>query len=447
MKAYVLFLFGILLSGCIMAQPVVLKQQFQVKELNASAALKSELAQQRKLITDQKLSYVVGITSVSGRSISEIAGELPVSNDVQKIQSKNVKLNQSLRTLPLPEGTIVASASTSCASLSKYDARSAGYITPIRDQKSCGSCWSFGAVGTYEANYLKTNGGNAASLNLSEQQALCCSGGGSCSGGFAYKVFDWMVDNNKSLATESTYPYTAANASCTTTSATNYGATEWGVVDPSGDINKIASVAEIKKAICEYGAVSASVNVTSSFQNYAGGTYFGTASNYNNPETNHAIVLVGWDDTKGAWLLKNSWGTDWGEDGYMWIKYNSNNVGRRAAWVRAKKICVKFAGNWKNIDANTGGITKMNVTQTIAYPVIHAYGKCSPSDCDWGNAVAVALPSSYPYEYCSTYNDAAAKRYLYIDLDCTDTYMTVKLVSDYHDSRPTRTDVYKFKRQ
>jgi cathepsin L len=443
MKAYVLSVLGILFGGCLFAQPV-LNQQFKARELNATAVLKTELAQQRKLITDQKLSYVVGVTSVSNRNLSEITGEAPVASEAPKIQAKNLKMAQSLKTIVLPEGT--ASTSSSCATASKYDARSYNLVTPIRDQKSCGSCWSFGAVGAYESNYLKVNGGTPSGLNLSEQQALSCSGGGSCSGGFAYKVFDWMVDNNKTLRTETQVPYTASNGSCSGTPTTDYAATEWGVVDPSGDINKIASVADIKKAICEYGAVSASVNATSSFKNYASGTYFGTTSNYNNPETNHAIVLVGWDDTKGAWLLKNSWGTDWGEDGYMWIKYNSNNVGRRAAWVRAKKFCVKFAGNWTNIDPNTRGITKINVSNTAAYPVIHAYGQCSPTDCDWGNAIALALPASYPYEYCSTYNDAAAKRFLYIDLDCTDTYMTVKLVSDYHDSRPTQTTVYKFKR-
>lgn len=443
MKTYVLFVFGILFSGCLMAQPI-LNPQFKAREINAPAALKTELAQQRKLITDQKLSYVVGMTSVSNKNLSEITGELKVSNDVAKIQAKSLKLNQSLKNIVLPEGTVAAGVS--CASLSKYDARSYNLVTPIRDQANCGSCWAFGAVGAYESNYLKVNGGSPSGLNLAEQQALSCSGGGSCGGGFAYKVFDWMVDNNKTLRPESQVPYTATNGSCSGTPATDYGATEWGVVDPSGDINKIASVAAIKKAICEYGAVSASVNATSSFKNYAAGTYFGTASNYNSPETNHAIVLVGWDDAKGAWLMKNSWGTDWGEDGYMWIKYNSNNIGRRAAWIRAKKVCVKFAGSWKNIDPNTSGITKINVTNTAAYPLIHAYGQCSPTDCDWGNAIATALTASYPYEYYSTYNDAAAKRYLYIDLDCTDTYLTVKLVSDYHDSRPTKTNVYKFKR-
>ncbi|RYY52143.1 MAG: hypothetical protein EOO05_22295, partial [Chitinophagaceae bacterium] len=130
---------------------------------------------------------------------------------------------------------------------------------------------------------------------------------------------------------------------CTeSTPGTNYYASDWGIVDPSNDINKIASVANIKNALCKYGVIAASVYVTPLFQNYASGVFYEFANNTADPVSNHAIDIVGWDDDKGAWLIKNSWGTDWGEDGYMWIKYNSNNIGRRAAWVVAKKASVVF---------------------------------------------------------------------------------------------------------
>ena len=422
---------------------VQLPAKYVAREGTASAALKQELAAQRSLIVTQKLDYMVGNTSVSGKPISSITGELSVVPDVAKIQAKNQRMNERLKTLPLPEDVIIQASP--CATQSKYDARNANLITPIRNQM-CGNCWAFGAVGAYEANYLKVNGGSPNSLDLSEQHAQTCSGGGSCAGGFAYHVFEWMADQGKDLKTEAQLPQTGNNAACGGNVDNQYDAVDWGVVHPSGDINKIASVADIKKAICEYGAVSASVNVTGSFQNYTNGVYSGTPSDYNNPSTNHAIVLVGWDDTKGAWLLKNSWGSaNWGEDGYMWIKYGSNNVGRRAAWIRAKKNCSRFAGTWKNIDPNTKGVTKI-IAETTGAASIRTYGQCSPVDCDWGTSAAFSLPSIYPYEYYVSYNDAAAKRYMYFDLDCTDTYLTVKLVSNYHDNRPTRTDTYKFKK-
>ena len=178
---------------------------------------------------------------------------------------------------------------------------------------------------------------NGTFIDASEQYAENCVDG-DCSGGFAYKVMEWMVDNNKNLATEAAVPDAGTNQPCAGgTPSTSYYATDWGIVDPSGDISKIASVADIKAAMCKYGPIAASVQVTSLFQNYTNGVFYEFASNYSNPTSNHAVLLVGWDDDKGAWLMKNSWGTDWGEDGYMWIKYNSNNIGRRAAWVIAKK--------------------------------------------------------------------------------------------------------------
>jgi len=95
----------------------------------------------------------------------------------------------------------------------------------------------------------------------------------------------------------------------------------------------IPTVDEVKEAICAHGAVAASVRATPAFHHYTGGVF-----NEHDPgPTNHAILLVGWDDSKGAWLLKNSWTTNWGENGYMWIAYDSNSVGHAAAWVHAAR--------------------------------------------------------------------------------------------------------------
>jgi cathepsin L len=124
------------------------------------------------------------------------------------------------------------------------------------------------------------------------------------------------------------FPYVAATEACSIGANPTYTPVEtWGYV---GSSEGIPSVAAIKEAIVEYGGVSACVYASNYFQAYTGGVFTDPGS-YSS--CNHAILLVGWDDTKGAWLLKNSWGPSWGIDGFMWITYGTANVGTAACWV------------------------------------------------------------------------------------------------------------------
>jgi len=199
-------------------------------------------------------------------------------------------------------------------------------LAPIRDQGKCGSCWAFAAMGAFEANQRLTNG---LELDLSEQHILNCAqnskgDAGSCSGGRSDKVFDWMSTGG-AVQNEVQLPYAGKDQICSGTQG-SYAAMAWSFVDPQ---TNTPSVAAIKAAICKYGPVAASVRSTDAFHAYQSGVFDENAVG----DTNHVIVLVGWDESRGAWLLRNSWGNDWGEDGYMWIEYGSNSVGKYAAWV------------------------------------------------------------------------------------------------------------------
>jgi hypothetical protein len=84
---------------------------------------------------------------------------------------------------------------------------------------------------------------------------------------------------------------------------------------------------------------------------------------------NHAITLIGWDDSKQAWLIKNSWGTGWGstceygtERGYMWIGYDSNKVGFNAAFVRAQQLAINLSGKWKGNDQGNYFLSQVGST-------------------------------------------------------------------------------------
>jgi cathepsin L len=447
-----LYLFALLLSACSMYAQVQVPQIYINREIQAPQPIKLELQQQRQFILTQKLPFAVGFTSVSGRSIPQITGEK--EPNPQQLQSINTYLRT--KTFTIDPGVLACNAG-----FSNYDARSKGHITPVRDQSGCGSCWAFGTVAAYESNFLKVNGGAANALNLSEQQVLSCSGGGDCSGGMSNLVYQWWVDGNNSVATEATYPYTTSYTACQPKPTTTYKAEAWGLADPAATYAGIASVAKIKEAICKYGSVASSVLVDGLFQNYVAGIFTGFASNYGAPSSNHVVQIIGWDDAKGAWLIKNSWGTDWGMDGLMWIKYNANNIGRRAIWVKAKASLVinpgvvvnpgiavnpglvaAFTDNWVNVDPNTGGLTKINFVDNGNN--IATWGQCSPQDCDWGKAPVAQVNGNPNYTHTAIYNQGFVLRTLYISKQATS--VKVVMVSKYNDARGTQTSTMTFKK-
>lgn len=152
-----------------------------------------------------------------------------------------------------------------------------------------------------------------------------------------------MVPTHNVDAEQNT-PYVHSDGQCASvTPNTDYFAIDWHLVDPSNDIDAIPTVQQIKEALCKHGAISASVFVSDLFQAYTVQKVHKETIKYNG--TNHAVCIIGWDDSLNAWIIKNSWGNAWGNNcdygsahdlGYMYIDYGSNNIGRRAAWVTAK---------------------------------------------------------------------------------------------------------------
>ncbi|MBP7737783.1 MAG: hypothetical protein KA369_17505 [Spirochaetes bacterium] len=219
---------------------------------------------------------------------------------------------------------------------------SRGKVTPIKYQGVCGSCWAFTSAAVLEANFMIRRNWN---LDISEQSILDCAeavqpvyrGGqvvnikskaGSCQGGWYGPVFEYYKTNSADL--ESHAPYQYKEASCKATSTAKYRIVAWGYVKPNAGIPEVR---EMKEALCKYGPIAACVKVTPAFQAYRSGIFDEFADCSGERDINHAITIVGWDDNKGAYLVKNSWGPQWGDNGYVWIKYGCNNIGYGAAWV------------------------------------------------------------------------------------------------------------------
>lgn len=218
------------------------------------------------------------------------------------------------------------------------DWRDTGIVSAVRNQGYCGSCWAFGTVGIMESAIAKAGG---PLTDLSEQFLVSCNTyGWGCGGGLTAHMwhYDKIGQNQTALGAvlESDDPYTATNSSCSIPYNHPYQLNDWQFVGTSDW--SVPTVEQIKNAIYTYGPVTAGVCVGRAFQSYTRGIFSTDESSQcedgsEDESTNHQIILVGWNDAGGYWILRNSWGPYWGEGGYMRIAYNTSGVGQGTSWV------------------------------------------------------------------------------------------------------------------
>merc|ERR1719187_422199 len=191
-----------------------------------------------------------------------------------------------------------------------------GSVTAVKDQKICGSCWAFSATGSLEGqHFLKTN----KSVSLSEQQLVDCDKvDHGCFGGLMDNAFKYIKTNN-GIDTEASYPYKAKRGNCTF-SPDNVGATVTGFVDIEH-----GSEDALQKAVATVGPISVAIDAhLPSFHFYKKGVYHDKKCS--STMLDHGVLAVGYGvdkphedghHAKNYWLVKNSWNTTWGDEGYI----------------------------------------------------------------------------------------------------------------------------------
>ena len=196
------------------------------------------------------------------------------------------------------------------------------FITPIRYQGRCGSCVAFAAVAAVEAAILIRDQTPGIDVDLSEQQAFDCSWGAGCDyGSTADDVLSTIA--NQGVVDEDCFPYMsggtvydyACSAACADASSRSFKI--------AGYQHVWGGIGAIKQAILNGGPVAASLDVYEDLKYYIDGVYQHVWGDYLG---GHEVALIGWDDADGAWIAKNSWSANFGEDGFFRIKWRTCGI-------------------------------------------------------------------------------------------------------------------------
>ena len=315
-------------------------------------------------LTDQDITAIFNerFASLTGFKVPDDKQALLAHIKKQNAQARKV-LALAPRTLALSPTNVPTKDMTAFNwTQPGFSAKSTGIVTAVQDQNkfnNCqpGSCWAFATVGAFEAAYAKANG---VLIGASEQYLLDCAQpvlsqssdpllagqAWTCAGGWwAFPMLSSDV-SDPGLPLRVNLPFTGNPDPCPAVNKP-YQALTWGFVT---DELSIPTNDQLKGALCEYGPLAVAIFGEQAWINNEGDVINDIPNQTTNPSVNHAVVLVGWDDTlpvpgtpttTGAWIIKNSWGTGYGIQangvgtGFLYIAYNANNLGYSAAFVVA----------------------------------------------------------------------------------------------------------------
>ncbi|CAG9762595.1 unnamed protein product [Ceutorhynchus assimilis] len=270
----------------------------QAEETKRFAVFKNNLRaiEEHNALFDHGLvSYKQGVNKFTDRTSEEFKAYLgllqkPILNTIKYVKT----------------GYVVADS---------VDWREKGQVGPVKDQGHCGSCWAFSVTGSTEAAFFRKNG---KLTSLSEQQLIdCVTANYGCSGGYMNEAILYVKE--KGLQTEESYPYKGIDGNC------QYNSSKI-VAKISDYVSIVKDESALLEAVATIGPTS--VNIDASFLGaYHSGIY---EDKWCSPDAiNHVVLVVGYgtDNGEDYWIAKNSWGSDWGENGFFRIKRGANQCG------------------------------------------------------------------------------------------------------------------------
>ena len=187
-------------------------------------------------------------------------------------------------------------------------------VSPVKDQGSCGSCWAFSSAESLEGQL----GLNGHRINVSAQNFVdCVSADAGCGGGWMDDALAYAEKTGVEPAKK--YPYNGSDQSCQANASD-------ATIKPTAYIGIPQSDDALRHALVTVGPVSIALDATGNFMDYNSTSYIFNDDTCDPTAPDHALLLVGYNDIEGYWIVKNSWNTDWGLDGYIYINNTLPNI-------------------------------------------------------------------------------------------------------------------------
>jgi C1A family cysteine protease len=293
-------------------------------------------------IEEEGLPWTAGQTELTALSLEEQRSHLGLIVTPEEQQ----RLEAERELVAAQEQQLLT---TTYATPTSVDWRSSGYVTPVKNQLSCGSCVAFCTCATIESAVRLKLKNPTYQIDLSEGFLQFC-GGGSCNGwgltsGLEYAKSTGVTD-------EACMPYQPTNMNCASSRCSDWQNRLTKITSYTGH----ATVQARKNAIATHGPLLAGMAVFNDFFAYKSGVYVKTAGS--SLAGYHCICVVGYDDSQQCWILKNSWGTNWGESGFCRIRYNQADVLIDTSWMFYSVV----------VDVQPVWYSNITVTQTYATP-------------------------------------------------------------------------------